>query len=122
METTPDDFRILPLRRDRDAYLLIGLALVIGVLVVVGLAFLPDAAWERLEERSKLLYGALVAVVPVLVLAWQRYRLRRDAVLGLGQAASAPIMLDGGPILGEIESTAANPQPGTVLGVPGEGS
>ena len=90
METTTDDFRILPLKRDRDAFLLIGLAVVIAFVVIVGLAFLPDAAWDRLEERSKLLWGAGLSVVPVLVLGWKRLELRKESVKALGQAASAP--------------------------------
>lgn len=90
MQTDTDDFRIIPLKRDRDAYMLIGLAVVIAVFVIVGLAFLPDAAWHRLEERSKLLWGALVAVAPILLLAWKRLDLRKAGVKALGQAASAP--------------------------------
>lgn len=97
METTTDDFRILPLKRDRDALMLIALAAIIALLVVIGLAFLPDAAWERLEERSKLLWGALAAAVPVIAVAWQRISLRRDAVKALGMAASAPLTIEAMP-------------------------
>lgn len=89
MNTTTDDFRILPLLRDRDALLLIGVALLALLVVVAGLAFLPDEAWQRLEQRSKLLWGALVAVAPILLLGWKRLELRKASVLALGHAASA---------------------------------
>lgn len=105
METTTEDFRIQSLRRDRDAMLLIGLSIVLGLLVLVGLAFLPADAWDRLTERSELMWGVLVAVAPTVLVVWQRYKLRRDAVLGLGKAASAPTVVE---LHGEpVDGTAA---------------
>lgn len=88
MNTTTDDFRIKRLAEDRDALLLIGLAVIIALAVLVGLAFLPDAAWDRLKERSQLLWGAGLSVVPVLLLGWKRLELRKESVKALGQAAS----------------------------------
>lgn len=107
MDTTPDDFRIKPLREDRDALLLIGLALVIALLVLIGLAFLPDAAWERLQDRSKLLWGALVAAAPIMLVAYQRLGLRKEAVKALGKAASAPVSLE--VLSADLEGVSANP-------------
>lgn len=117
METTPADFRILPLKRDRDAFILLGLAALIALLVVVGLAFLPDKAWHRLEDRSQLLWGALVSILPVLLLSWQRLKLRRAAISALGKAASAPLTIEapmGEPIYGVL-SHAENHEGGEPL-------
>lgn len=88
MNTTPDDFRIKALLKDKDALILIGLSLLLGVLIVAGLALLTDAQWQRLVDRSKLLYAAAIAVVPTLLAIYARYRLREAAVRSLGQATS----------------------------------
>lgn len=99
MDTKPDDFRILPLRCDRDALMLIALSVIAVVLVFVGLAFLPDEAWDRLESRSQLLWGALAAIAPALIAAWQRMSLRKEAVKALGKAASAPLSIETTPMM-----------------------
>jgi len=93
MDTSPEDFRIKDLRKDKDALVLIGVSLAIGLLVVIGLAFLPDTAWDRLVERSKLLWVAGIALVPTLMAISNRYRLRRGAVDALGQAAFSPTIV-----------------------------
>lgn len=107
MNPTTDDFRILPLKRDRDALILIALGVIVAALVVVGLAFLPDAAWERLEERSKLLWGALVAIAPIVMVAWQRLSLRKAAIKAMGTAASAPITINEASELALMEHVSA---------------
>lgn len=109
MDTSPDDFRILPLKRDRDALLLIALGVVVILLVAVGLAFLPDEAWNRLEERSKLLWGALVGIVPLLMVARERLKLRQAAVTAMGKAASAPITITPTAELVSMEDEGRDP-------------
>lgn len=90
MDTTTDDFRILPLRRDRDALVLIGVSMVLVVMILAALAFLPDAAWSRLVERSNTLYAAGAALVPTVIAVWRRYKLREQAAHALAFAAAAP--------------------------------
>lgn len=90
METTADDFRILSLRRDRDALLLIGVSLVLVVMMLAALAFLPDAAWSRLVDRSKAMYAVGVALLPTVIAVWRRYKLREQAAHALAFAAAAP--------------------------------
>ena len=91
METSPEDFKIKSLATDKDALILIGISVVLAVLLVMGLALLSEAQWERLVSRSKILYAAGLAVVPAVIAIWQRYKLRRDAVRGLGQASTTVV-------------------------------
>ncbi|MBC7671900.1 MAG: hypothetical protein H7247_05715 [Polaromonas sp.] len=113
MDTTPEDFRILPIKRDAASLLLIGLAVVIALLMLVSLAFLPEAAWDRLQERSRLLWGAALAAAPILLVAWQRFSLRKAAVTALGRAAAgAPLTVHETsplePIYGVMSHTEAH--------------
>lgn len=88
MNTSADDFKIKALLRDKDALLLIGLSLLLAVLLVLGLALMSEEQWNRLVQRSNILWAAALAALPTLLAIWQRYQLRRDAVRGLGQASS----------------------------------
>ncbi len=86
MNTTTDDFKIKALVRDKDALLLIGMSAVLALAILLGLALLSDAQWNRLVERSKLLWAAGLAIVPALVAIYSRFRLREAAVRSLGAA------------------------------------
>lgn len=86
-----DDFKVKPLWFDTEALVLI----VLGVLLVVGtvvvLVFLPDALWDRLVERSKIMYAGLVGVVGILYATGRRVSLRREAIKGYASSVANPL-------------------------------
>lgn len=111
MDTSTDDFRIKDLGRDRDALILFGLSAVLVLLAVAGLVFLSDAQWDRLVNRSKILWVAGLAAVPTIVAIYQRYQLRRTSAKALGVAAAGaplPLLLEGGDVEGEPLENAAS--------------
>jgi hypothetical protein len=113
MNTTPDDFKIKALVKDKDALLLIGLSILLGVLIVLGLALLSDAQWERLVTRSKVLYAAALAAIPAVLALYARFKLREAAVRSLGQASSPLVHNEQkvGPVQTEPASVVRAPNP-----------
>lgn len=89
MSNDPDSYRILPIGRDRDALVGIGLSLVLVVGILATLAFLPDPAWERLVDRSKALYAVGASLIPALLVLSRRYKLRGDIVCAKAQSEFA---------------------------------
>ena len=83
-----DDYRIIPLRRDRDAILLVAISAAALLITLGALAFLPDEAWDRLSDRSHALYVAGASVIPAVIAGWRRYKLREEAVKALSWAST----------------------------------
>ncbi len=91
MNTSTEDFRIKSLAKDKDALLLIGLSILLAVLIVLGLALMTDAQWNRLVGRSHILWAAALAALPTLLAIYARFKLREKAIEGLGVAAQPTV-------------------------------